>query len=174
MSLKSLRDGIPAVLPPHPGIDASVPHAPRRPVSLSDEDTALALKNALRYFPESQHAELLPELAKELSELGHIYCHRLRPTEYQMRAHALGDYPAACAQAASIMLMIMNNLDPAVAQFPHELVTYGGNGSVFSNWAQASPPALPRTRTPRSRARPSPADAHHPSAPSAPGSTAWP
>ena len=136
VDLSVLREGIPASLPPHPGRDSSVPHAPRRPVSLSQEDTELALTNALRYFPEEVHAQLLPEFAEELETLGHIYCHRLRPTGYAMKAYPLKSYPARCHQASCIMLMIQNNLDPAVAQYPHELVTYGGNGSVFSNWAQ--------------------------------------
>jgi len=134
--LETLRVGIPAVLPPHPGLDDSVPHAPARPVKLSRAERVLALTNVLRYFPADQHATMLPELAEELRTLGHIYCHRLRPVAYPMKAHPLDAYPAACTQAASIMLMIQNNLDPAVAQFPHELITYGGNGSVFSNWAQ--------------------------------------
>ena len=136
VDLSSLTVGIPDVLPPHPGIDLSVPHAPRRPVVLSPADTAQALKNALRYFPEAQHAEILPELADELQSLGHIYCHRLRPNPYNVKAYPLERYPAKCKQAAAIMVMVQNNLDPAVAQFPHELITYGGNGSVFSNWAQ--------------------------------------
>ena len=134
--LSVLRVGIPAALPPHPGVDDSVPHAPRRPVDLSRAERMQALSNVLRYFPKEQHAILLPEFGDELKRLGHIYCHRLRPVAYQMRAYPIGAYPARCQQAASIMLMIMNNLDPEVAQFPHELVTYGGNGSVFSNWAQ--------------------------------------
>ena len=163
--LADIAIGIPSTLPSHPGVDASVPHAPRRPVQLTRAERALALTNVLRYFPKSEHATLLPELAEELRTLGHIYCHRLRPTAYPMTAHHIDAYPARCRQAASIMLMIMNNLDKdgikihikresklgpagvssssnlrllrlAVAQFPHELVTYGGNGSVFSNWAQ--------------------------------------
>ena len=136
VDLSSLRVGVPEVLPAHPGIDESVPHAPRRPVQLNRTERVLALTNVLRYFPKHQHTTLLPELAEELHTLGHIYCHRLRPTAYPMRAHPIDAYPARCRQAASIMLMIQNNLDKEVAQFPHELVTYGGNGSVFSNWAQ--------------------------------------
>jgi len=119
-----------------PGTDPNVAHAPRRPINLSEEERERAINNVLRYFPAHQHAALAPELAEELQTLGHVYCHRLRPVKYPMRAAPIGAYPAKSQQAASIMLMIMNNLDPAVAQFPHELVTYGGNGSVFSNWAQ--------------------------------------
>lgn len=136
VDLSSLACGIPSKLPPHPGTDASVPHAPNRPLILSPADTRLALKNVLRYFPKEQHEVIAPEIADELATLGHIYCYRLRPTQYKMRAYSLADYPAKCRQAASIQLMIMNNLNPAVAQFPDELITYGGNGSVFSNWAQ--------------------------------------
>ena len=99
------------------------------------EDRALCLRNALRYFPPNTHAVLAPEFAAELDEYGHIYMYRFRPT-YAMQAYPVGAYPAKCVQAAAIMLMIMNNLDPRVAQFPHELVTYGGNGSVFNCWAQ--------------------------------------
>jgi len=136
VDLSSLAVGVPAELPPHPGVDTSVPHAPRRPVTLSPAERELALKNVLRYFPEGQHAALMPEFVQELDTLGHIYCHRLRPRGYPMKAHPLSAYPCKTRQGASIILMIQNNLDPAVAQFPHELVTYGGNGSVFSNWAQ--------------------------------------
>lgn len=136
VDLSWLAKGLPNDLPKHPGIDPSVPHAPRRPVHLGPADTALALKNALRYFPERHHATLGKEFAEELSTLGHIYMHRFRPTQYPIRAHPVQLYPAQCTQAASIMVMIQNNLDPAVAQFPHELITYGGNGSAFSNWAQ--------------------------------------
>jgi len=124
-----------AELPDHPGVDETVPHAPKRPVKLSASEFKLALKNALRHFPESMHEMLAPEFAQELQDLGHIYMHRLRPT-YQMKAYPVNEYPARCQQAAAIQMMIMNNLDPEVAQFPHELITYGGNGSVFSNWAQ--------------------------------------
>lgn len=136
VQLASLAVGVPKELPPHPGVDSSVPHAPRRPVTLSPAERELAVRNALRYFPEEQHATLMPEFVQELDTLGHIYCHRLRPLGYPMKAHPLSAYPCKTRQAASIILMIQNNLDPAVAQFPHELVTYGGNGTVFSNWAQ--------------------------------------
>lgn len=94
----------------------------------------MAIQNALRYFPASLHQELAVEFAKELREYGHIYMYRFRPTKYVMKAYPIDWYPAKCQQAACIMLMIQNNLDPKVAQYPHELITYGGNGSVFSNW----------------------------------------
>ena len=136
--LASLAQGIPLnpMPPPISERDPATPHAPRFPVKLSETDFALALKNALRYFPVATHAELGPEFARELQEYGHIFMYRFRPSHYEMRAHPLSEYPATTRQAASIQLMIMNNLDPEVAQFPHELITYGGNGSVFSNWAQ--------------------------------------
>lgn len=112
------------------------PHAPTRTPNLSPPEFALAVKNALRYFPTELHNELAEEFATELKEYGHIYMYRLKPTEYPMRAYPVHYYPAKCQQAACIMLMIQNNLDPNVAQFPDELITYGGNGSVLSNWAQ--------------------------------------
>lgn len=130
-----LRAGIPDVLPPRPAEDPAISRAPRRPLTLDDRQKRLAVRNALRYFPERLHAELAPEFAAELAESGHIYMHRFRPA-YAMHARPLSWYPAACPQAAAIMLMIQNNLDPAVAQHPYELVTYGGNGAVFQNWAQ--------------------------------------
>ena len=136
MALGSLSVGIPAKLPALPPRDGSVPHAPRRPVKLTDAERELALSNVLRYFPPEQHEMLAAEFAEELDTYGHIYCYRLRPVDYPMQAHRIDEYPARCKQAASIMLMIMNNLDKRVAQYPHELITYGGNGSVFSNWAQ--------------------------------------
>ena len=130
-----IRGGIPRILPEPRPLDPSVSHAPRRKDILTHEEKKLALRNALRYFPAEQHAELAPEFAAELRDYGRIYMHRLRPA-YDMHARPLGDYPARCPQAAAIMLMIQNNLDPAVAQHPHELITYGGNGAVFQNWAQ--------------------------------------
>ena len=136
MGLESLSSGLPNPLPEHPGIDSTVDHAPQRKDILTSTEKRLALKNALRYFPPEDHAILAPEFAKELREYGRIYMHRLRPTDYEMRAHPIDSYPAKNRQAAAIMLMIQNNLDPDVAQFPHELITYGGNGSVFQNWAQ--------------------------------------
>ncbi len=136
--LAALARGIPLdPMPPAAGArDPAVPHAPAFPVELSANDFQLALRNALRYFPPRTHAELAPEFARELRAYGHVFMYRFRPTAYEMRAHPLAQYPARTRQAAAIMLMIQNNLDPAVAQFPHELITYGGNGSVFSNWAQ--------------------------------------
>jgi urocanate hydratase len=132
---EALRAGIPAHLPAHPGWDPSVSHAPKRKDILTPEEKVLAIKNALRYIPVEHHAVMAPECAQELQEFGRIYLHRYRPT-YAMYARPIGEYPAENEQAASIMLMIQNNLDPAVAQHPHELITYGGNGAVFQNWAQ--------------------------------------
>ena len=132
---KDIKGGIPAVLPRPRQLDPDVSHAPRRKDILSAAEKELALTNALRYFPESQHAELAPEFARELADYGRIYMYRLRP-EYEMYARPIDDYPARSRQAAAIMMMIQNNLDPAVAQHPHELITYGGNGAVFQNWAQ--------------------------------------
>lgn len=137
---KILRDelsqGIPDNLPDHPGVDISVDHAPSRRKVLTQEEKFLALKNSLRYFPKKFHDILASEFLEELDTFGRITMQRFRPTTYQMKAYPLDAYPAKSNQAASIMLMIMNNLDPNVAQFPHELITYGGNGSVFQNWAQ--------------------------------------
>ncbi len=133
---QDILQGIPAELPPPPVYDPQVSHAPIRNIQdLSEDDRKLALRNALRYFPKEQHAILAPEFADELNRFGRIYMHRLRPT-YTMVARPITDYPAKCAQAAAIMLMIQNNLDPLVAKHPHELITYGGNGAVFQNWAQ--------------------------------------
>ena len=137
---KILRDelsqGIPDNLPDHPGVDISVDHAPSRRKVLTQDEKFLALKNSLRYFPKKFHDILASEFLEELDTFGRITMQRFRPTTYQMKAYPLDAYPAKSNQAASIMLMIMNNLDPNVAQFPHELITYGGNGSVFQNWAQ--------------------------------------
>nr|WP_236027578.1 urocanate hydratase [Gelidibacter pelagius] len=130
-----ILEGIPSVLPPAKPYDDAINHAPKRKDILSDEEKKLALQNALRYFDPSQHAELLPEFKNELKTYGRIYMYRLRP-DYKMYARPLDEYPAKSKQAAAIMLMIQNNLDYAVAQHPHELITYGGNGAVFSNWAQ--------------------------------------
>lgn len=133
---QSICEGIPVSLPHHPGCDdPAVSHAPVRPNVLSEDDKALAVRNALRYFPKALHAELAAEFVTELASKGRIYMYRYRPT-YEMRARPIDQYPAKCKQAAAIMLMIQNNLDPAVAQHPHELITYGGNGAVFQNWAQ--------------------------------------
>ena len=127
--------GIPDELPIKRAYDISINHAPKRKEILSKAETELALRNALRYFDKKHHALLLPEFAEELKKYGRIYMHRFRPM-YEMYARPISDYPGRCEQAKSIMLMIQNNLDPAVAQHPHELITYGGNGAVFQNWAQ--------------------------------------
>ena len=132
---EELSQGIPLHLPEHPGFDAQVNHAPKRKAILSGSEKKLALKNALRYFPANMHQVLAPEFAQELSEFGRIYMHRYRPA-YPMKARSIDEYPGKSLEAKSIMLMIQNNLDPRVAQHPHELITYGGNGAVFQNWAQ--------------------------------------
>ena len=131
----SIVAGIPYELPQHPGYDTTANHAPRRKDILTIEQKKLAIKNALRYFPEHLHEVLAPEFAKELIDYGRIYMYRFRPT-YPMYARPIEEYPAKSHQAAAIMMMIQNNLDPRVAQHPHELITYGGNGAVFQNWAQ--------------------------------------
>jgi urocanate hydratase len=128
--------GIPDVLPNHPGISNDVDHAPARRQILSNKEKKLALRNALRYFPESFHEVLSAEFFEELEKYGRIWMMRFRPVEYPIHSYPLSAYPAKSKQAASIMLMIHNNLDKKVAQFPHELITYGGNGAVFQNWAQ--------------------------------------
>jgi len=130
-----IRQGIPAILPPSSSPRSDVSHAPRRKDILSKEEKRLAIRNALRYFSKKWHRTLAPEFAAELAEYGRIYMYRFRP-DYKMYARSIDQYPAECQQAAAIMLMIQNNLDPAVAQHPEELITYGGNGSVFQNWAQ--------------------------------------
>jgi urocanate hydratase len=130
-----IREGIPSELPKKKELDASVSHAPKRKDILSAEEKKLALKNALRYFDKKHHDILAPEFYDELIQFGRIYMHRFRP-DYAMHARAIHEYPHNSLQAAAIMLMIQNNLDPAVAQHPHELITYGGNGAVFQNWAQ--------------------------------------
>lgn len=130
-----IRRGIPAELPPMPAYDTTVNHAPKRKHILTPEQEELALRNALRYFPSELHAQLAPEFADELHRYGRIYMYRYRP-DYPMYARPIDQYPARCRQAAAIMHMIQNNLDPRVAQHPHELITYGGNGAVFQNWAQ--------------------------------------
>jgi len=140
MEIQAFREdilgGIPRELPAAPVYDPQVSHAPVRHIgNLSVEDRRLAVRNALRYFPQEHHAVLGPEFAQELERYGRIYMYRYRPT-YAMHARPIDDYPARTPQAAAIMLMIQNNLDPAVAQHPHELITYGGNGAVFQNWAQ--------------------------------------
>jgi len=129
--LQGISDELPAVKP----IDNSVSHAPKRKDILSVEEKKLALRNALRYFPRKHHHVLAKEFEDELEKYGRIYMYRFRP-EYEMYARPINDYPYKSMQAAAIMLMITNNLDPAIAQHPHELITYGGNGAVFQNWAQ--------------------------------------
>ena len=127
--------GIPSTLPPKKERSSKVSHAPKRKEILSFEEKKLALKNALRYFPKEWHQELAPEFLEELNAYGRIYMYRFMP-DYPMHARPISEYPAKTPQAAAIMLMIQNNLDPAVAQHPEELITYGGNGAVFQNWAQ--------------------------------------
>ena len=127
--------GIPAQLPEAKPYDKEINHAPKRKDILTAEEKVLALKNALRYFPEALHAQLAPEFAQELKEYGRIYMYRYRPS-YKMYARPIDEYPAKSRQAAAIMAMIQNNLDPRVAQHPHELIIYGGNGAIFQNWAQ--------------------------------------
>ncbi len=131
-----IKRGIPDSLPANKGRDLKMQHAPIRSInSLSNEERRLALANALRYFPKEWHATLAPEFAEELLQYGRIYMYRFMPS-YAMHSRPVGSYPAICQQAAAIMLMIQNNLDPLVAKYPHELITYGGNGAVFQNWAQ--------------------------------------
>jgi len=132
---EAILQGIPAELPAKKNPDPQLSHAPKRKDILSLEEKELALKNALRYFSAAWHTELAEEFAQELKNYGRIYMYRFQP-DYEIKARAISDYPAQCQQAAAIMLMIQNNLDPAVAQHPEELITYGGNGAVFQNWAQ--------------------------------------
>ncbi|XP_078241369.1 urocanate hydratase [Pogona vitticeps] len=135
-TLKEICGGLPLdPLPMNRGRRSGIPHSPVRTPNLTPQEKKLALKNSLRYFPPSFHEVLAPEFAKELQAYGHIYMYRFCP-QIEMRAYHIQEYPCKTRQAAAIMHMIMNNLDPAVAQFPQELVTYGGNGQVFSNWAQ--------------------------------------
>jgi len=130
-----IQQGIPDVLPDKRDYESSINHAPKRKDILSKDEKELALRNALRYFDAKHHSALLPEFAKELETYGRIYMYRFRPS-YSMYARSISEYPGKCEQAKAIMLMIQNNLDNAVAQHPHELITYGGNGAVFQNWAQ--------------------------------------
>ncbi|MGB7785314.1 MAG: urocanate hydratase [Salinimicrobium sp.] len=131
----AILEGIPNQLPKPKSYDPNVNHAPKRKDILTAEEKTLALRNALRYFDKSQHETLLPEFREELENYGRIYMYRLRP-DYEMYARPIEEYPGKSGQAKAIMLMIQNNLDPKVAQHPHELITYGGNGAVFQNWAQ--------------------------------------
>lgn len=130
-----IRTGIPDYLPELQAYDKNINHAPKRKEILTPDEKKLALRNALRYFPKALHSRLAPEFAEELKTYGRIYMYRYRP-HYAMKARPIADYPHKSKQAAAIMLMIQNNLDPNVAQHPHELITYGGNGAVFQNWAQ--------------------------------------
>ncbi|MBR3774332.1 MAG: urocanate hydratase [Alistipes sp.] len=130
-----IRAGIPDTLPAPKPYDKTINHAPKRKDILTNEEKVLALKNALRYFPQKHHKTLAKEFMEELKRYGRIYMYRYRP-DYEMKARPIEEYPARSRQAAAIMLMIQNNLDKAVAQHPHELITYGGNGAVFQNWAQ--------------------------------------
>jgi urocanate hydratase len=133
----SIAQGLPAILPGPQVYNSQVNHAPIRKDILSASDKKLAIRNALRYFEPQHHPVLAKEFAEELKKYGRIYMYRFRP-QYEMFARPINHYPAKCQQAAAIMMMIQNNLDPAVAQHPHELITYGGNGAVFQNWAQYS------------------------------------
>ena len=137
--LEALSKGIP--LDPLPAAqtkrDESIPHAPTRKVPLSQDEKQLAVRNALRYFPAKLHPILKPEFAEELESYGHIYMYRFLPN-FPLKAYPIQHFPAKTLEGRAIMLMVCNNLDHAVAQFPQELVTYGGNGQVLSNWAQVN------------------------------------
>ena len=132
---EQIQQGIPSTLPPVKPYETEINHAPKRKEILSDDEKKLALRNALRYFDKEHHAVLAKEFLEELNTYGRIYMYRFRP-DYEMKARPISEYPGNSEQAKAIMLMIQNNLDYAVAQHPHELITYGGNGAVFQNWAQ--------------------------------------
>ncbi len=132
---EAISEGIPSAIPAQPVLDEHISRAPKRKDILSAADKKLAIRNALRYFPAAWHAELAPEFMEELRCYGRIYMYRFMPA-YDIYARSIGDYPGKSEQAKAIMLMIQNNLDPKVAQHPYELITYGGNGAVFQNWAQ--------------------------------------
>ena len=132
---KQIQQGIPNDLPAIKSFDSKINHAPKRKEILSDTEVKLALQNALRYFEPKHHAVLLSEFHEELKTYGRIYMYRFRP-DYEIKARPISEYPGKSEQAKAIMLMIQNNLDYAVAQHPHELITYCGNGSVFQTWAQ--------------------------------------
>jgi urocanate hydratase len=132
---EQILQGIPSELPQKKAYPADTNRAPKRKDILSIEEKKLAIRNALRYFPEQWHAELAVEFAQELNDFGRIYMYRFKP-DYKIYARAISEYPSKSVQTAAIMVMIQNNLDPAVAQHPEELITYGGNGAVFQNWAQ--------------------------------------
>ncbi|NNK11021.1 MAG: urocanate hydratase, partial [Flavobacteriaceae bacterium] len=131
----AIQQGIPDSLPPKAQLSDDISHAPLRKQILTGDEKRLAVRNALRYFPEAWHQKLASEFAEELLHYGRIYMFRFKPN-YRMYARPISDYPSKIPEAAAIMLMIQNNLDPAVAQHPDELITYGGNGAVFQNWAQ--------------------------------------
>src|SRR5574343_59411 len=132
---KDIQTGIPSQIPVKKEYEPSINHAPKRKEILSKEEKKLALRNALRYLPKEQHSELIEDFLQELNDYGRIYMYRYRP-DYKMFARSIHDYPFKSVQAGAIMHMLSNNLDYAVAQHPHELITYGGNGAVFQNWAQ--------------------------------------
>ena len=132
---EEIRIGIPDTLPELMPYDTKINHAPKRKDILTADEKRLALRNALRYFPKHLHEKLAPEFMEELHKYGRIYMYRYRP-KYEMYARPIDEYPHKSEQAAAIMLMIQNNLNPAVAQHPHELIIYGGNGAIFQNWAQ--------------------------------------
>ena len=132
---RAISEGIPNQLPPKREVPMELNRAPKRKDILSPSEKRLAMENALRYFPKEWHAELAPEFLEELKEFGRIYMYRFKPS-YDIYARGIAEYPCKTPQAAAIMLMIQNNLNPAVAQHPEELITYGGNGAVFQNWAQ--------------------------------------
>ena len=135
---QQVEQGIPLELPPVKSYPADANRAPRRKNILTPEEKKLAIRNALRYFPQKWHEVLAAEFANELNIFGRIYMYRFKP-DYKIYARPLEEYPAKSKQAAAIMLMIHNNLDNAVAQHPEELITYGGNGAVFQNWAPSKP-----------------------------------
>ena len=136
MNLKALiLAGIPSELPSQKPYDSTINHAPKRKDILTKEEKKLAVRNALRYFDSKHHAVLAPEFAQELEDYGRIYMYRFHP-DYELYARPIDEYPYLSKHAGAIMLMIQNNLDHAVAQHPHELITYGGNGAIFQNWAQ--------------------------------------
>ena len=132
---EEILEGIPVLIPAEKPIESSINHAPKRKEILNVEEKKLALRNALRYFPKHQHEQLISEFLNELNTYGRIYMHRYRPNQ-EIIARPISEYPGKCMEAKAIMLMIQNNLSLAVAQHPHELITYGGNGSVFQNWIQ--------------------------------------
>jgi urocanate hydratase len=130
---KEITQGLPEQLPIKRSVPGDVNRAPKRKDILTAKEKKLALENALRYFPVEWHEVLATEFLEELKTFGRVYMYRFKPS-YEMKARPISDYPAKTPQAAAIMLMIQNNLDPAVAQHPEELITYGGNGGVFQNW----------------------------------------